>query len=255
MGKVKEEAQVLSQERIGVGIYSLWLRAEQIAKTAAPGQFVSLYCQDGARLLPRPISLCEIQPEQGKLRLVYRVAGAGTREFSALSAGDTVEVLGPLGNGFPLKPGKVLVVGGGIGVPPLLELARHLPGEVQLVMGYRTGETYLEQELSEAGTLYLATEDGSRGTPGNVLDAIRAHGLTAEVLYACGPLPMLRALKAFAEETGMEAWVSMEERMACGIGACLACVCQSTEVDSHSQVKNKRVCQDGPVFNAREIEL
>ena len=140
-------------------------------------------------------------------------------------------------------------------MPPLLELARHLPGEVQLVMGYRTGETYLERELSEAGTLYLATEDGSRGTPGNVLDAIRAHGLTAEVLYACGPLPMLRALKAFAEETGMEAWVSMEERMACGIGACLACVCQSTEVDGHSQVKNKRVCQEGPVFNAREIEL
>lgn len=255
MGTRKEKAFVLSQEQIGTGIYSLWLQAEAIAAAAAPGQFVSLYSQDGSRLLPRPISLCEIQPEQGNLRLVYRIAGAGTREFSALQPGDSVEILGPLGNGFPIRPGRALVVGGGIGVPPLLELARHLPGEVQLVMGYRTGETYLEEELSRAGTLYLATEDGSRGTPGNVLDAIRSNHLSADVLYACGPLPMLRALKAFAERTDMEAWISLEERMACGIGACLACVCQSVEVDAHSQVKNKRVCKDGPVFNAREVEL
>ncbi len=255
MGKAKENALVLSQERIAEGIYSLLLQTEAIAASAVPGQFVSLYCRDGARLLPRPISLCEIRPESGQIRLVYRIAGAGTREFSELKRGDTVEILGPLGNGFPIRPGRALVVGGGIGVPPLLELARHLPGEKQLVMGYRTSETYLEQELSQEGTLYLATEDGSRGTPGNVLDAIRANHLTADVLYACGPLPMLRALNAYAEETGMEAWVSMEERMACGIGACLACVCGSTEVDGHSQVKNKRVCKEGPVFNAREVEL
>ncbi len=255
MGTKKETALVLSQEPVGTGIYSLWLQTEFIAASAAPGQFVSLYCRDGARLLPRPISLCEIQPETGKLRLVYRIAGAGTREFSEFKPGDTVEILGPLGSGFPIRPGRALVVGGGIGVPPLLELARHLPGEVQLVMGYRTGETYLEKELSQSGTLYLATEDGSRGTPGNVLDAIRGNHLSADVLYACGPLPMLRALQAFAKEAGMEAWISLEERMACGIGACLACVCQSKEADAHSQVKNKRVCKDGPVFNAREVEL
>ena len=101
----------------------------------------------------------------------------------------------------------------------------------------------------------MATEDGSIGTKGNVLDAIRAEGLTAQVLYACGPTPMLRALKAYGGETGIPCWISLEEKMACGIGACLACVCQSKDVDGHSHVHNKRICKDGPVFLADEIEL
>lgn len=254
MGKHKEKAEVLSQEQIGEKIYSLWLGTKEIAKEAKPGQFVSVYCKDGSRLLPRPISLCEIDRDKGRLRLVYRIAGKGTEEFSRLAAGDTVDILGPLGNGFPIKEGKALVVGGGIGVPPMLELARALPGETVLVMGYRD-QTYLEEELSAAGTLFLATEDGSKGTRGTVLDAIRENGITADILYACGPIPMLRALKAYAEENGMEAWISMEEKMACGIGACLACVCQSKEIDAHSQVKNKRICKEGPVFDIREVEL
>ena len=254
MGKKKETAVVLSQERIGAGIMSLWLQTKEIAKEAAPGQFVSVYCKDGTRLLPRPISLCEIDRANKRLRLVYRIAGKGTEEFSHLAAGDSVDLLGPLGNGFPIQEGKALIVGGGIGVPPMLELARTLPGEKVLVMGYRD-ETYLEEELRDAGPLLLATEDGSKGTKGTVLDAIRENSVKADVLYACGPTPMLRALKAYAEENGMDAWISMEEKMACGIGACLACVCQSAEVDEHSQVKNKRVCKEGPVFNAREVEL
>ena len=104
-------------------------------------------------------------------------------------------------------------------------------------------------------TLYVATEDGSLGTKGNVIDCIRENDLKADVLFACGPTPMLRALKAYAKEAGIECWISMEERMACGIGACLACVCKSTEVDEHSQVKNKRVCKEGPVFLADDVEL
>ena len=104
-------------------------------------------------------------------------------------------------------------------------------------------------------TLQAATEDGSVGTKGNVLDAIRENKLIADVIYACGPTPMLRALKAYAQEQDIECWISMEERMACGIGACLACVCQSKEVDDHSHVHNKRVCKDGPVFLATEVEL
>ena len=255
--KVKETCTVLRQECIGKDIYSLWLQTERIAPQAKPGQFVSVYCNDGSRLLPRPISLCEIDRENARLRLVYRVAGKGTKEFSGLKAGEQVEVLGPLGNGFPLEEAdgkKVFIIGGGIGVPPMLETARQIKGEKILVMGYRD-ELYLDKELSEVGELHIATEDGSTGTPGNVLDAIRAEGLKADMIFACGPKPMLRALKAYGLEQDIPCYVSMEERMACGVGACLGCVCQSTDVDEHSHVHNKRVCKDGPVFLSTEVEL
>ena len=114
---------------------------------------------------------------------------------------------------------------------------------------------FLTEELGASGAFYVATEDGSAGTKGNVLDAVREQGIEADVIYACGPKPMLRAIKAYAEEKGIECYLSMEERMACGIGACLACVCQSKEKDEHSQVHNKRVCKDGPVFLSTEVEL
>jgi dihydroorotate dehydrogenase electron transfer subunit len=177
--------------------------------------------------------------------------------FSALQAGDSLQVLGPLGNGFPLKEAtgkRIFLIGGGIGVPPMLETAKALEADKVLVMGYRD-ELFLKEELEQAGELVIATEDGSTGTKGNVLDAIRENALEADVIFACGPKPMLRALKAYALEKGIPCYVSMEERMACGVGACLGCVCQSTEVDHHSQVHNKRVCKDGPVFLSTEVEL
>ena len=113
----------------------------------------------------------------------------------------------------------------------------------------------MNKELEENGNLYIATEDGSCGTKGNVLNAIAANRLKADVIFACGPTPMLRAIKAYALENGIECWISMEEKMACGIGACLACVCKSKEVDAHSHVNNKRICKDGPVFLCTEVEL
>lgn len=251
--KYKEEAEVLSQEYLGDEIYSMWIRTQHIARESVPGQFLSLYCRDESRLLPRPISLCEIDRENGRIRLVYRTAGKGTREFSRLKSGDRLSVLGPLGNGFPLEPaGRALIVGGGIGVPPLLQLARELPGEKTLVMGYRS-RTYLERELGAEAPLVISTEDGSLGTKGNVLDAIRENHLEADTIYACGPLPMLRALKEYARENGKKAWVSLEEKMACGIGACLGCVVESRDTDDHSKVRNKRVCAEGPVFDAEEV--
>ncbi len=251
----KESAKVLSQECLAPGIFSMWLLTG-IGDEAVPGQFVSLYSRDGSRLLPRPISLCEIG--EGRIRLVYRVAGAGTAEFSALRAGDSVEVLGPLGNGFPLKEAegkRVFLIGGGIGVPPMVETAKRIPGEKILVMGYRDSQMFLKEELEQTGPFFAATEDGSFGTRGNVLDAVRENDLSADLIFACGPAPMLRAVKAYAKEQGIPAWISMEERMACGIGACLGCVCGSKEVDGHSHVKNKRICKDGPVFPAEEVEL
>ena len=137
----------------------------------------------------------------------------------------------------------------------LVQLAKELNGEKQVVAGYRNEQIFLGEELGEHAAFYVATEDGSRGTKGNVLDCIRENELKADVIFACGPTPMLRAIKSYAAEHGIECWISMEERMACGIGACLACVCKSTEVDEHSQVHNKRVCKEGPVFLASEVEL
>ena len=255
--KYKETAVILEQREISDQIYSLWLHADDIVREARPGQFVSVYCRDESRLLPRPISICELDKESGRLRLVYRAVGAGTQEFSFYGPGETLELVGPLGNGFPLDKGyeKPLLIGGGIGVPPMVELAKWLPGDKAIVSGYRNGDLFLKEELSRNAALYVATEDGSAGTKGNVLDAVRENRIEADAIFACGPAPMLRALKAYAAEQGIDCYLSLEERMACGIGACLACVCTSKDVDAHTNVKNKRICKDGPVFAAEEIEL
>lgn len=280
--KYRENVRVLSCNRIGTDIFSLRLQTEHIAAAAKPGQFVSVYANDSARLLPRPISVCEADGESGVLRLVFRIAGEGTREFSKFQEGDRVDITGPLGNGFPLeaaKGKKVFLIGGGIGIPPMLELAKRLTetgenreerceknckersGEsregnfkasCKAILGYRD-EIFLREDFP--CETVIATEDGSAGTKGNVLDAIREHHLEADVIFACGPTPMLRALKQYAQEHGIECWLSMEEKMACGIGACLSCVCRSTGIDEHSQVKNKRVCTEGPVFRSTEIEV
>ena len=137
----------------------------------------------------------------------------------------------------------------------MLELAKQLSCEKTIVLGYRDSQMFLKDEFEAYGTVVVSTEDGSAGTRGNVIDAIKEQGVEGSIIYACGPTPMLRGIQAYAEEQGIEAQISMEERMACGIGACLACICQSKDVDSHSHVHNKRVCKDGPVFDAREVEL
>jgi dihydroorotate dehydrogenase electron transfer subunit len=232
----------------------MMLRTERIAELAQPGQFVAIYCEDGSRLLPRPISICEIDRADQCIRLVYRVVGKGTEEFCGYHTGEQLRLIGPLGNGFPKKSKSALLLGGGIGVPPLLELAKELSCEKKIVLGYRD-ERFLEKEFRAQGDVYIATEDGSFGTSGNVLDAIRENGLTADIIYACGPMPMLRAVKRYAAERDMECWISLEERMACGIGACLGCVCKSIKRDSHTHVHNKRICTEGPVFRAEEVDI
>ena len=306
--KFREQALVLANENIASGIFDLRLKAATIVKHAAPGQFVSVYSNDRSRLLPRPISICGADSETGELRLVFRVAGRGTEEFSKLKPGETVDLTGPLGNGFPLErafpedslkeaggkeaggtetdgmesgAGKtVFLIGGGIGIPPMVQLAKSLQEKsneiagredaghmtragaagqnaaphIYCILGFRD-ELFLTDDLKPYGDLVIATEDGSHGTKGNVLDAIRENGLKADVIYACGPTPMLRALKKYAEETGTECWLSLEEKMACGIGACLSCVCRSTAVDGHSKVKNKRVCTEGPVFLSTDVDI
>ena len=255
----RETVTVVSQEQLADGIFSMWIQTEA-AKTARPGQFISMYTNDGSKLLPRPISICEIDTETSKLRVVYRVTAekTGTEQFSKMKAGDTLPIIGPLGNGFPLEAGKgkrAFLIGGGIGVPPILELAKQLDCEKQIILGYRDRQTFLVNELKKYADVYIATEDGSVGTKGNVLNAIEENNLSADIIYACGPTPMLRALKEYGQKNNIETWISMEEKMACGIGACLACVCKSKNKDHHTNVNNKRICKDGPVFLAQEVEF
>lgn len=255
--KAKAKATVVSQVEIAENIFDMWIETE-LAKEAHPGQFVGVYPKDKSTILPRPISICEVNEEKSALRLVYRIAGLGTKEFSGFAAGDTVEILGILGNGFPLEEGegkKVFLMGGGIGVPPILQLAKELDADKSILVGYRDNALFLKEDLDKYGKVYVATEDGSAGTKGNVMDAIAANALEADVIFACGPMPMLRAIKKYAAEHQIKAYISLEEHMACGVGACLGCVVKTKEVDHHSHVHNARICTDGPVFEAEEVDI
>ena len=252
MSMKKIVASVVSQKQIGSDVFDMVLNVGDVAAMARPGQFISMYSNDKSKLLPRPISICGINAEEGTLRVVYRAVGEGTKEFSKMVPGQTLDVIGPLGNGVTMKDKKAILFGGGIGIPPMLELAKQLNCDSTAVLGYRD-EIFLADEFEKVTKVAIASEDGKTGTKGNVLDAVRELNLDAEIIYACGPMPMLKAIKAWAEEKNIECQVSLEERMACGIGACLACVCKSTEVDHHTHVHNKRICKDGPVFDAKEV--
>ncbi len=260
--KKKTEAEVISQQKIGNEIYDMWIRT-QLAEWAQAGQFICLYPHSESTLLPRPISICETEQGKGQMRIVYRAAGKGTKEFSSYQPGDKIAILGNLGNGFPLQQAegkRVFLIGGGIGIPPMLQLAKSLKEtgkakSVSIVAGYRNEQLFLKEDMEKYAPVYVATEDGSAGTKGNVMDAIAEKGLEADVIMACGPMPMLRAVKQFAQDKGMEAYISLEERMACGVGACLGCVCRTKEKDAHSHVNNARICTDGPVFDAKIVDI
>ena len=263
--KRKESAIIEGQTQLASDIFSMWLRVSFAGEVKA-GQFLSLFTGEASKPLPRPVSVCETDPEAGRVRLVYRVVGSGTALFASMKAGDRIAVMGPLGNGFPLErtAGKrVLLIGGGLGIPPMLACASVMsrlsddrkPLSAAIAAGYRDSNLWLLDDMRKYAPVMIATDDGSAGTRGTVLDSVRASGPEADVIFSCGPKVMLRAVKQYAEETGAECYVSMEERMACGIGVCLGCVCGTTKTDSHSLVKNARVCTDGPVFPAEEVDL
>lgn len=264
MNKKKETAVVSGQRQIAEGIYDMWIKTD-LAVAAKPGQFLMVYPRSAATLLPRPISICEVRRDENRLRIVYRVAGKGTAEFASYREGESISVMGTLGNGFPLEEAagkRVFLMGGGIGIPPMLGLAQALaesgqaaPISVHAVLGYRDSVLFLKEEFERRTNVVVATEDGSVGTKGNIMDAVRENALTADVIYACGPMPMLHAVKQYASEADIPAYISLEERMACGVGACLGCVCKTKQVDAHSHVKNARVCTEGPVFLAEDVEI
>lgn len=257
--KRKETARVYKQQQIAPGIYDMWINTT-LAQQAKPGQFISVYTQDPSALLPRPISICETDTANDRLRIVYRVAGKGTAEFSKYKTGHRVDILGTLGNGFPLEKAagkRLFLMGGGIGIPPMLAVAKTVQNaaSVDVIAGYRDRELFLAEDLAKYAPVHIATEDGSVGTKGNVMHVIEEEKLEADVIFACGPMPMLRAVKQYAAQKGIEAYISLEERMACGVGACLGCVVRTREIDHHSHVNNARICTDGPVYAAGDVEI
>lgn len=251
MSKVVEMGKVKSCNELAEGIYDLKIRLPKICSLAKCGQFVEVYPDNGVNLLARPISICEILGED--LRLVFQVVGTGTEIFSKLRAGDNLRVLGPCGNGYPkIKAKKYLLVGGGIGVPPLLETAKSLAGlgEISVFLGFRSG-SFLADEFEKLGAkVYIATDDGSVGFKGNVVQLMESVGAEGDVIFACGPKIMLKFLAEYGESKGIDTYVSMEERMACGIGACVGCVLKIKDGDGFA---HKKVCKDGPVFYSKEV--
>ena len=259
--KRKAKATIVSQEMLSTGIWSLWLETE-MAKEARPGQFVGVYPKDGSRLLMRPISICDVNEDKTQLRLVYRAGGSGTKEISSYNKGEEVYLLGVLGNGYDLSAmegKKVILLGGGIGIPPMLYLAKELEARgifTNTVLGYADDKLFLKNDFDRVSDfVYVATMDGSAGTKGTVIDAMNAGMIMGDVICACGPMPMLRAVKQYAADLGMKAYISLEERMACGVGACLGCVTKTKEKDEHTHVNNTRICVEGPVFDASVVEI
>lgn len=212
----------------------------------APGQFVNIALE--GRYLRRPISVCDFDAQT--LTLVYKVVGGGTEQMSRMREGEELDLLTGLGNGFSTEVAawRTLLVGGGVGVPPLYNLARQLLAQgksVQVVLGFNTAsEVFYEQEFRALGCeVCVATVDGTAGVKGFVTTAIAENCPDFDYFYACGPLPMLRALCETIEQDGQ---LSFEERMGCGFGACMGCSCKT-------KYGNKRICKEGPVLSKGEI--
>lgn len=250
--------KIIKNEAIAKGVYEMILDWGQPLGNVNPGQFVNLYCHHQGRLLPRPISICEVDKAKNCLHLVYAVMGDGTREIATYTPGELIETMGPLGNGFSLpeeeelrgSEEKIVLVGGGVGTPPMVELAKRLDRELTIVVGFRE-ESYLVDRLSRYGTVYVATDNGSEGYKGNVIDLMKDLGISGKI-YACGPTPMLKGLQAFARENQLVASLSLEERMGCGFGGCVGCVTKVV-ADNEAGYRYKKVCKDGPVFDSKEV--
>ncbi|MGF6951192.1 dihydroorotate dehydrogenase electron transfer subunit [Neobacillus sp. B4I6] len=252
----KELCKISSQKEIAADIYELTVKGELVGQISAPGQFVHIRVSNGwDPLLRRPISISSFDKKQKSMTMIYRKEGRGTTMLAELGPGKQLDILGPLGNGFPVdevsRGETALLVGGGIGVPPLYELSNQLVEKgvkVIHVLGFQTETAvFYEKEFLENGETYVTTVDGSYGRKGFVTDVMK--DLRFDCIYTCGPTPMLKAIEQSYSDKKM--FLSLEERMGCGIGACFACVCKSKE--DPTGVAYKKVCSDGPVFRAGEV--
>jgi dihydroorotate dehydrogenase electron transfer subunit len=253
----KEHMTIVSNKIIAENIVEMTLNGELVQEMDSPGQFVHLKASSSITpLLRRPISICSIDKEKNEFTMIFRAEGEGTKQLMKTEVGQTVDVLGPLGQGYDvncIQEGETaLLVGGGIGVPPMYELSKQLIAKgvkVIHVLGFASkAVAFYEEEFMKLGETYIATVDGSLGTKGFVTDVIHEKGLQFDQYFACGPTVMLKALQT--QYKGLKnGFISLEERMGCGIGACFACVCH-TEDGSY-----RKICSDGPVFQAEEVQL
>ena len=249
-GRISSE--IISNTAIAKDVYEMIVECPEIVGQASAGQFVNLYCRHQGRLLPRPISICEIDQAHGRLHLIYAILGNGTEEFATYESGTSIDVMGPFGNGFDTSydGDDVVIVGGGVGTPPMVELAKTLKGKKTIVVGFRT-EPYLVKRLEQYGKVHVTTDDGSVGFKGHVVALMEDKGIKGRI-YACGPTPMLKGLQAYAKANGLEASLSLEERMGCGFGGCVGCVTKIV-ANTETGFTYKKVCKDGPVFKGEEV--
>ncbi|MCA0969342.1 dihydroorotate dehydrogenase electron transfer subunit [Halobacillus litoralis] len=245
----REWMTITEHEEIARATFRMVLKGQIATEVREPGQFVHIQVSEKF-YLRRPVSIAEVKEDT--VTLLYKVMGDGTEALTKKHVGDQVDVLGPAGNGFPLdvrEGAHALLVGGGIGVPPLYQLAKQLRRQgvrVTAVLGFQSGaEAFFTKEFTELGDVRVATNDGTLGHQGLVTDVLDGE---FDTYFACGPTGMLRAVSEKME--GVPGYLSMEERMGCGIGACLACV-----VPSNDEKGYRRICCDGPVFNAKEVVL
>lgn len=257
---IQEKCTVVHQCEIADSIYELTLAGDIVSQMDEPGQFVHIKVTEGNDpLLRRPISVAAINKQMKQFTIIYRAEGRGTSLLSEKQSGFVVDVLGPLGNGFPTdelaKGETALLVGGGVGTPPLYELSRQLVQKgvnVIHVLGFQTkSAVFYEEKFSQLGETYLATVDGTAGSKGFVTDVIDSINPEFTTVFSCGPIPMLQALQT--KYVDKRVYLSLEQRMGCGIGACFACVCQTKDIFSDKPYR--KVCSDGPVFRAEEVVL
>ncbi len=252
---VLESCNIAENTMLQKGLYSITMEAPKISEASCCGQFLHIACGNGT-LLRRPISICTWQ--SGLIRIVFQVKGEGTKWLSERKTGDVLDVLGPLGNGFDLKSlgERPVFVGGGIGVPPMLACAQKAKAEgasPTAVLGFRDKDAViLEEEFKEICGTFVTTDDGSYSIKGFVTDVLKGKLNGATGVAACGPRLMLKGVAGLAEDAGVPCQVSLEERMGCGIGACLVCVCGLR--DNNGGTRYGHVCKDGPVFDSKEVE-
>lgn len=243
------------KEQLNATTYAFTVDCPKLAEESWCGRFVHIRC--GEKPLRRPISICEIDKENGTITLVFEVRGEGTEWLASRKEGDAINILGPLGNGFFPDPEKpAIFVGGGIGCPPMLGAAQDYGENAEAILGFRSEAQVILLDKFESACRRVAvtTDDGSFGTKGFVTDILkeRLEALPDAVVYACGPMPMLKNVAALCEAKNVQCYVSLEQRMGCGVGACLVCACKTHDADGEHM---RHVCKNGPVFDAREVDF
>jgi dihydroorotate dehydrogenase electron transfer subunit len=254
MSKRIEDLEIIENKRINNGLFVIELSGNDTFPEIKPGQFVQIRI-DGSKntFLRRPISIHDVDYSRNTIKLLIQVAGNGTEALSKLKAGDKLNLLYPLGNSFeiPDKIEKILLIGGGCGIAPLLYLGKYLKSNSyapDILLGFRSSEKIMEyDEYNRIGKVFLTTEDGSRGEKGYVTGHSVLRNVKYDRIYCCGPESMMKAVAGYCRNNNIVCQVSLENLMACGIGACLCCIVDTVK-------GNLCCCTDGPVFNINELK-